>query len=918
MTDLKPSPDTSTHPAIVSLKQLLDQGQISDELYKRYAFLFNKLNSAFILSCNNEQSIYRKVHEYNKQLKNQKLTISSSVETQQDNRIRMGELRQYVTNIQVELDSVEQKTIEIVRNTDMKNHEIEKLEAKIAKQKEEAEMNMDPITKQVSDQIDDLQKSITQLRQKIQSLVKENQANNEKFEQMKAKLDEIHQKRIEANMRLTEIGFAPTKVRAQANTINQEHLTLLAEEKTANNEYADLTSKLDKELAKIDGQNQEIADIENGTVAEHDETVKIRMNNDEIRYKIANLNDKKNQLKMERIHLAKLVREEVYAQSQIQLRVDGLIKKIAANEKNCLALEESITKLNSETESMRYSLKKINEDKALELDRATKFDNDLKEVNKRVQEMLRSLIKSENISKQLAQDIAQAIREGNSNQLKLERLTQEQYDLNAQESETALIRDRKAREYAQMIRKIAETKHKAQEKQLDFLDTCKKAELLAVRQQDLAYLYENVKVDRNRFISIIQSSSQLITELKEKIKIIENEGNVLSNEFNKIVIDCKRTKADLTNAIKKREHTIEDLNEATRVFNEYEQQIDFQVAETTRMAKILQSLELQILNQQQRYALNADDCMDKRRLLIDKQDALCILAEQLSKNEEILKDGEKMLKEKDEDIKMLKLQLNDFERSIELAYKKVPQIREADEQIKELKWELENQQKAVKELSKKLENPSEQDRKRQYIGADISLKEIKKKIASYEDRISKKEQQLWEAQILLRDMQDKNYKLNSELRGTGKNTQKKKAKAGQVKADMMALRRRKKAVISELAVVEAQKMELNERTKNVKEELVDSARRVQAGEEFDEYAGKMVKLHERDEVLSARRRRGEVDEDEIDEYDEDAPKGRQKYDAYPTADGLSRPYGAFPVFQPSKNQGNLRYYKREKEPDIII
>ncbi|EAY00557.1 hypothetical protein TVAG_286940 [Trichomonas vaginalis G3] len=919
MSDLKATQDTSTHPAIISLKQLLDQGQISEDVYKRYVFLFNKLNSAFVLSCNNEQSIYRKASEYNKQLKNQKLTISSSAETQQDNRIRMGELRQLVTNIQIELDSIEQKTVEIVKNTDMKNHEIEKLEAKIAKQKEETESTMDPLSKQLTQEIDDLQKSITQLRQKIQSLVKENKDNTERFEKMKERLDEIHQKRIEANAKLTEVGIFPTCVKTQSNGINQEHLTLLAEEKTANNEYSTLNEKLEQINQQIDAQNQEIENTENSTVKEHDEAVDIKLQNEEIRYKMSTLSDKRNQLKMERLHIDKLIREETYAQAQIQQRVDGITKKIFASEKNCLALEESISKLNTEMQAMKYSLKKINEEKGYESEKAAKFENDLKEVNKRVQEMLRSLIKSENISKQLAQEIAQAIRDGNTNQLNLERLTKEQYDLNTQESETALIKDRKAREYAQMIRKIAETKHKAQEKQLDFLDVCKKSEQLAIRQQDLAYLYENVKVDRNRFISIIQTSSQLITELKEKIKIIENEGTVLSNEYNKIVIDCKRTKADLANAVKKREHTIEDLNEATRIFNEYEQQIDFQVAETTRMAKILQSLELQIMNQQQRYALNADDCMDKRRLLIDKQDALCILAEQLAKNEEILKDGEKMLKEKDEDIKMLNLQLNDFARSVELAYKKVPQIREADEKIKELKWELENTKKSVKELAVKLENPSEQDRKRQYTGTDISLKELKKKIAAYEDRNSKKEQQLWEAQILLRDMQDKNHKMQVELRGNDKNSRNTYAKAGKAKSDMMALRRKKKAVISELAVVEAQKMELNEKTKNVKEELVDSARRVKDGEEFDEYAGKMIRMHERDEQLSARRRAGiRDDDDEDNEYDEDAPKGRQKYDAYPTADGLSRPYGAFPVFQPEKKQGNLRFYKREKEPDIII
>ena len=47
-----------------------------------------------------------------------------------------------------------------------------------------------------------------------------------------------------------------------------------------------------------------------------------------------------------------------------------------------------------------------------------------------------------------------------------------------------------------------------------------------------------------------------------------------------------------------------------------------------------------------------------------------------------------------------------------------------------------------------------------------------------------------------------------------------------------------------------------------------------------------------------------------DEEEEIRP-GRQRFDAYPTADGLSRPYGAFPVFQPAPVPGYARHFRKE-------
>jgi uncharacterized small protein (DUF1192 family) len=44
-------------------------------------------------------------------------------------------------------------------------------------------------------------------------------------------------------------------------------------------------------------------------------------------------------------------------------------------------------------------------------------------------------------------------------------------------------------------------------------------------------MYEEVKNARNRYVSQIQNSSQDLAEMKERIKILQNEVEILRNEL---------------------------------------------------------------------------------------------------------------------------------------------------------------------------------------------------------------------------------------------------------------------------------------------------------------------------------------------------------------------------------------------------
>lgn len=67
-------------------------------------------------------------------------------------------------------------------------------------------------------------------------------------------------------------------------------------------------------------------------------------------------------------------------------------------------------------------------------------------------------------------------------------------------------------------------------KELHLLDLSKQLADINARLRQFAAMYEVVKSERNSFANSIQSASQSIAEMRERIKILKNEVDILQNE----------------------------------------------------------------------------------------------------------------------------------------------------------------------------------------------------------------------------------------------------------------------------------------------------------------------------------------------------------------------------------------------------
>lgn len=85
--------------------------------------------------------------------------------------------------------------------------------------------------------------------------------------------------------------------------------------------------------------------------------------------------------------------------------------------------------------------------------------------------------------------------------------------------------------------------HKAVEdlktKQLQIQDHQKKNQEMQIKLKDFDKLYDVIKNERNKCVNLIQTSTQKSAEMKEKIKILQNEIEILRTSVMRKTDNCR-------------------------------------------------------------------------------------------------------------------------------------------------------------------------------------------------------------------------------------------------------------------------------------------------------------------------------------------------------------------------------------------
>jgi uncharacterized small protein (DUF1192 family) len=117
-----------------------------------------------------------------------------------------------------------------------------------------------------------------------------------------------------------------------------------------------------------------------------------------------------------------------------------------------------------------------------------------------------------------------------------------------------------ARTSSQAAAQARETKEELKVKELLILDLAKKQQETEFRLNSFMALYDDAKNGRNKYVTAIQNCSQDLAEMKERIKILQNEVEILRNESAEKDRLLVRIKHDVAAEVTRRDRFRKELN----------------------------------------------------------------------------------------------------------------------------------------------------------------------------------------------------------------------------------------------------------------------------------------------------------------------------------------------------------------------
>ncbi|KAJ9511397.1 hypothetical protein QJQ45_029792 [Haematococcus lacustris] len=407
-------------------------------------------------------------------------------------------------------------------------------------------------------------------------------------------------------------------------------------------------------------------------------------------------------------------------------------------------------------------------------------------------------------------------------------------------------RDRVALAIAQKLAKVKEVQLTTRIKEVELAELKKIRRETNRRIRDFEKLYDLVKNQRNKFVNLIQAcvtaseghaANQATTEMKDKSKILHNEQDILHNEVNVKDRLLNQSRNQHGIAVTERDALRIELGKYGATFRDKQDRVDEQIADVDKLNAIINLTEKDMLKLRKQYETVIEARNYTGIMLIDRNDELCILYEKANIQEEVLKSGDLELRHKDDEIRILRLEVASLERSIAVAIKVVPQIPALDEDVARLQKArarpllpaLLEARRESEALSLALENPSNQARWRLLEGKIPDKEELSAKLQQLEERLNDRKEALLEKELILEEVTQLSDKLREQASEGRADTLELAQKVNEYQGRLRAVTRRIMATVSELSMYQATSLKLGAEKEGLEGAVQEARQRLEQG-----------------------------------------------------------------------------------------
>lgn len=456
------------------------------------------------------------------------------------------------------------------------------------------------------------------------------------------------------------------------------------------------------------------------------------------------------------------------------------------------------------------------------------------------------------------------------------------------------------------------------------------AQLMAT-QDDFGRLYQMIKNDKNKLQGQIISSQQRLREMKEKLRILSNEMEILQSSVHErdVRLNTTTRKWEIEEDKKKKIKALRD-KEKQHIEDLRDQKKNISSENSLRLEQIKgQEIRHNLLDTKYNRTIQARNDLGER--YTERVIELRNFYEKVNVCSGILRNGVVQLQDRDEELRFLRLDEKALLRGKTLLLKQQPVQSSMQAELISILKNILTTQNMIGKMERTLEAASDSaTRQMRLIGfEEPSEVEIDHKMEEVAHQLSKKEQRAVELELVLLETKRLGQRASTQVQAGSNEATQTSSSISEVKARINDMNRKLMAIVSEVSMHQGNCIKLEQTTATNREELEQASMYLDLGEAPTE---DVKREWEREAIrLEQQRMAREMTELGMDTTIDDGDDARELADGTLTfaeirpsayfpdmrSGGLPkpRPYGREAPFKPSNPSNHLRYYKKPVASD---
>nr|DBA31343.1 TPA: hypothetical protein GDO54_007208 [Pyxicephalus adspersus] len=487
-------------------------------------------------------------------------------------------------------------------------------------------------------------------------------------------------------------------------------------------------------------------------------------------------------------------------------------------------------------------------------------------------------------------------------------------------------REQKSRDFVRAQQRYRQVVQEIKGRDLLIGEHRKKNQEVQKRLNEFAKMYDIIRNERNKCVSLIQMATQRAAELREKLKIYGNEVEILRTNVSSKERQLQKAVLKQTNNHMIRDSLRKDKSRITLVLQEMKEIREQKKMEIGRLTNMINQAEEDMVHLRKKYETSVQNRNERGVQLIEREEEVCIFHEKINAQEMILRNGDVDIMELDEKIRFLKMKATEKKRQIEQVKKELPNKRNLESDLVLLQIQLSQCNDRLNDLEKQVEDPEKTSRIRILEGKDPSQQELIKKTEELELRLAEKEEQLLEKDFLYEQVSKLSDRIRIKTENGKEDTLAGAKKMNELQNKIKDTTRKMMSRIAELSMQQANCIKLQQEVRD-KEKFVETCyARMEQGmppsDETEQEWRRLVREERRCQLERQLKAKIQQEEEQHLLQNGTYTTAEQRPNAYIPDDEnvlpLPRPYGALAPFKPSEPGSNIRHIRKPMIKPIEI